>query len=352
MSAPSTLTILGCGTMGKAILDGILMTLKQAASSTVGPEPIQRNDMSLSRFILCVSRPESVAALEDRYRSYLDQNSARTSSFADGRLRLPTVSISRNDNVKAVASADVVLLACKPHKAAFILGDPSIRQHLHGKLLISICVGLSAARIQSFLSTTDAADHNDVDNIVGASKEPGKHDCYIVHAMPNTAAALGQSATVLSTGSLRQGVPLTSPLPPDLEALVTRIFCCIGTTTFVPAELMNAASVVGASTPAFFATILDGMVKGGVQAGLSESESLRLAAQAMKGTAEMVLRGTKADDLATSTLAQIKKSVMTPNGCTERGVKVMTACRVEEAMTEATSQAVDRVFELEQETGV
>lgn len=115
---------------------------------------------------------------------------------------------------------------------------------------------------------------------------------------------------------------------------------------------MNAASVVGASTPAFFATVLDGIVKGGVQSGLSESDALRLAAQAMKGTAEMVLRGIKADGTVTLTPTQIKESVMTPRGCTECGVKVMAARRVQEATTEATFRAIDRVFELGQEAGV
>ena len=33
--------------------------------------------------------------------------------------------------------------------------------------------------------------------------------------------------------------------------------------------------------------------------------------------------------------SQIKGSIMIPNSCTARGVKVMTACRVEKAITEA-----------------
>ncbi|KAK3171194.1 hypothetical protein OEA41_003278 [Lepraria neglecta] len=345
------MAILGCGNMGTAILDGILATLKQVEPSSLARKPIHHDHIGLSQFIACVSRPESVAALEDRYRPYLDPNAASTWSSANGRSHSPTVSVWRNDNGKAVASADVILLACQPSRVASILSDPSIRQHLHDKLLISICVGVSAARIHSLLSATDAADRHGVDTTMGTATVT-EQGCYIVHAMPNTASGLGQSATVLSTGSSTPGVSPTLSLPPALQAFVTSIFRCIGTTTFVPAELMNAASVVGASTPAFFATALDGVVKGGVQSGLSESDALRLAAQAMKGTAEMVLRGMTADSTVTLTPIQIKESVMTPNGCTERGVKVMAARRVEEAMTEATSQAIDRVFKLGQEAGI
>ena len=346
------MAILGCGNMGKAILDGILATLKQAGPPSLAPKPIHNDHICLSRFIACVSRPESVAALEDRYRPYLDQSATSTLSSVNGRSHSPTVSVWRNENANAVALADVILLACQPSKAASILSDPSIRHHLRDKLLISICVGVSAAKIHSLLSTSNAADHHGVSAIVGTPTEFTEQGCYIVHAMPNTASGLGQSATVLSTGSSSQGGSSTLPLPLELQALVTCIFRCIGTTTFVPAELMNSASVVGASTPAFFATVLDGIVKGGIQRGLSESDALRLAAQAMKGTAEMVLRGMEADGTVVLTPTQIKKSVMTPNGCTERGVEVMAARGVEEAMTEATSQAIDRVFKLGQEAGV
>ena len=135
-------------------------------------------------------------------------------------------------------------------------------------------------------------------------------------------------------------------LPKNLQTATEWIFSCIGTTTFVDAQLMDAASVVGASTPAFFATVLDGIIEGGVNHGLSDSDALRLAAQAMKGVAEMVLKGLGPDSTATSTPSHIAESVMTPNGCTERGVKTMAAHGVKEAMTEATSRAIDRVGEL------
>ena len=350
MSVPRTMAILGCGNMGRAILDGILDTLKQATPSSLASKLTPHDHVGLSRFIACVSRPESAAALKDHYRPYLDQ-SANPPSSDNGRFHSPTVSVWRNDNTKAVASADVILLACQPSQAAVILSDPSIRQSLHDKLLISICVGVSAARIHRLLSATDTIDHHGVDADVGTAGAITEHGCYIVHAMPNTASSVGQSATVLSTRSFRQEESTALPLSSELEALVTWIFRCIGTTTFVPAQLMNAASVVGASTPAFFTAVLDGIVKGGVRSGLSESDAVRLAAQAMKGTAEMVLRGMKADGTVTVTPSQIKESVMTPSGCTERGVRVMAARRVEEAMTEATSQAIDRVFELGQEAG-
>lgn len=342
------MALLGCGNMGKAILDRILATLEPSGLSSRASKSIQHDHIGLSRFIACVSRPESVAALEDRYRPYLDQSATTsTRSSANGHSHSPTVSVWRNDNAKAVASADVILLACQPRQVGSILSDSSIRQHLQGKLLISICVGVSAARIHSLLSA-DAADRHGVDATVGTPKKATEHGCYIVHAMPSTASRLGQSATVLSTGSSTPGVS-SPPLPPTLQALVTSIFRCIGTTTFVPAELMNAASVVGASTPAFFATVLDGIVKGGVRRGLSESDALSLAAQAMKGTAEIVLRGMESGGKEIFTPTQIKESVMTPNGCTERGVKTMAAHGVEEAMTDATSQAIDRVFQLEQD---
>ena len=105
---------------------------------------------------------------------------------------------------------------------------------------------------------------------------------------------------------------------------------------------MNAASVTGASTVAFYATVLEGVVQGAVASGLTKEDAVHLAAQAMKGTAEMVLRGE--DPRA------VRDRVMTPNGCTAKGVEVLQDRSVDAIFAEAVSKAVERVFELGRES--
>jgi pyrroline-5-carboxylate reductase len=363
----TTMAILGCGSMGTSILEGVLAALKQQKQlATTSKFPLP------SRFIACVNRTESVAPLERRFREHLSSANGASNGTTTNNSDAPVVQIWQNNNAKAVKAADVVLLACQPSQAAAILSDRTLRAHLSHKLLLSICVGMSAAKIQELIygdgnetaneanqmansnnnngdTTEDAAVPNGAPNTDVFQRDLLMQDdrCYIVHAMPNTASSFGVSATVLSSSDPEdQGPGATLTLPPELEALAEWVFSSIGTVTRVAPSLMNVASVTGASTPAFFASALEGVVRGAVGMGLSESDALRLAAQAMKGTAEMVLRG---DGIAGDTMTRpdrIREKVMTPNGCTARGVGVLKDGRVEEVYAEAIRQAVIRVFEL------
>ncbi|KAF7592011.1 delta 1-pyrroline-5-carboxylate reductase [Aspergillus hancockii] len=354
------MAILGCGNMGTAILDGILAAIKHPQ-----PRKILPTQLRPSRFIACVNRAESVARLEHRYGAYLHPPTgsniitdvsgpsagSRTSS-SDETVAEPSppamVQIWQNNTAEAVKRADVVLLACQPSQAAGILGDASLRQHLSRKLLLSICVGVSASQILRLIY-----GDSDRDGVMVGSREMqdtrGLEQCYVVHAMPNTASTLGQSATALSVIASSDGSAVVNPLPSELEDLAAWIFSSIGTVTYVSPSLMNAASVTGASTVAFFATALQGVVNGAIGMGLSERDALQLAAQAMKGTADMALAGVKMATDAQTWPGEIRNKVMTPNGCTARGIGVLDDAKAGEAFAEATKQAVERVFELGRE---
>ena len=323
------MAILGCGNMGTAILDGILSALKQQ------PRRLLPGQVRPSRIIACVNRLESVARLEHRFRKYLYTNNISNDDTGPS----PVCQFWQNNNAEAVELADVVLLACQPSQAAEILGDPSMRKHLSSKFLLSICVGMSAAQIHGLIYG-DGGHHNS-DTTAG-----GDERCYIVHAMPNMASTLGESATVLSATGTDNAT--SRPLPPDLGELADWIFSSIGTVTHVHPSLMNAASVAGASSLAFFATAMEGVVRGATDMGLSESDALHLAAQAMKGTAAMVLKGGEMESTTTppTTPSKIRDEVMTPNGCTAHGMAVLHRARAENAFAEATRKAVERVFEL------
>lgn len=322
----TTMAILGCGNMGTAILDGILSALKQR------PRKLLPGQIRPSKLLACVNRPESAARLEHRFREYLYTNKNNNN---DGESS-PVCQVWQNNNAEAVKLSDVVLLACQPSQAAEILSDHSLRQHLSSKLLLSICVGMSAAQIQGLIYGDGS--HQSPDTTAG-----GDERCYVVHAMPNMASTLGESATVLSSTGTDSDA--SRPLPPELGDLADWLFSSIGTVTHVHPSLMNVASVTGASSLAFFATALEGVVRGATDMGLSESDALHLAAQAMKGTAEMVLKGGKTGN-TTTTPTEIRDEVMTPNGCTARGVAVLQRARVNDVFAEATRKAVERVFEL------
>ena len=139
----STVAILGCGTLGSAIVSGVL-----ESSETLSRQPtafdtptssilIEPNGSSApARFIACVSRDESARRLQ---RTYSEE---------------PRVDVRVRGNVQATHDADVIVLACKPQKAQGILAEPGLREAIEGKLLISILAGTTTAQLQAWLPAT------------------------------------------------------------------------------------------------------------------------------------------------------------------------------------------------------
>jgi pyrroline-5-carboxylate reductase len=133
-----TLTILGCGTMGEAILSGLLRAKAR--------EPEQ---------IIATARRSEVA------QSLTARHGVR----------------STTDNVEASREADVALVAFKPQRMRDLLDDDAMRSALSGKVLISIAAGVRISTLSRWLPETA-----------------------IIRAMPNTPCVVGEGMTVLAPG--------------------------------------------------------------------------------------------------------------------------------------------------------
>ncbi|KAL8400297.1 hypothetical protein RB594_000612 [Gaeumannomyces avenae] len=301
-----TMAVLGCGTMGIAILSGILASLQDMA----GPKPLQPAPSSSgtstpvheevperlpSRFIACVRRPESAK----KVKSALWAHSS-------------VLKVVQNDNLGAVQQAEVVLLACKPQMVKDVLSQPGIAKALHGKLLISICAGISVAQIELHLHGAVPNHDPDVDG-----------RCRIVRAMPNTASMIRESMTVIASTD--------PPLPAHTSSLVTWIFKRIGDVVYLPPSTMDASTALCGSGPAFFALMLEAAVDGAVAMGLPRVEALRMAAQTMKGAAALVQHGDHP--------ALLRDKVSTPGGCTIGGLLVLEEGRVRGTVARAVREA-------------
>lgn len=132
------LSVLGCGTMGVAVLGGFLDS-GRAAGWTLSAT---------------ASTPESAARVT-------------------ARLQVP----ADTDNVAAAREADAVVLAVKPQVAHDVLAEAGMAEALEGTLLISICAGVTLAQLRAWA--------------------PGART---LRAMPNTPARIREGMTVLSPG--------------------------------------------------------------------------------------------------------------------------------------------------------
>ena len=188
-----------------------------------------------------------------------------------------------SDNKEATINANVVILAIKPFQIKEILEE--IKSSITpNQLLISVVTGISLEEIKS---------------IVG-------HDVSVVRAMPNTAIAIQESITCLNSDKINS----------DKLAYTESLFAALGKTVVIDEKLMNAATVLGACGTAYAMRYIRASVQGGIEIGFDAATASLIAAQTVKGAAELLLT-TK-----THPEQEIDK-VTTPKGCTIAGLNEM-----------------------------
>ncbi|KAI0035043.1 pyrroline-5-carboxylate reductase [Vararia minispora EC-137] len=303
-----TLCVLGCGTMGVAIISGVLASLEPRnifsgpspqkwESYTPGTSsPIRDADASLpSRFVACVSRDETARRLVNTF------SAARSAA---------SVEVRAGKNVEAVQESDVVLLCCKPQVASVILNESGMKEALNGKLLISILAGVTRSQLKAWVSPSTK----------------------VIRAMPNTPCKIREGMTVVST------LPSSDSEAVD-RAIILQIFSSIGRCRFLDEKHFDACTALSGSGPAFACIFLEAMADGGVMMGLPRAEALELAAQTLQGAARMTLQ-------AGTHPAQLKDAVTTPGGCTIAGLLTLEDGRVRSTIARAIQIATERASEL------
>lgn len=238
------IAIIGGGNLGTAIAEGLIV------SGFVLPEQItitKRNILTLS--------------------SFKDQGVAVTS-----------------DNVQAVRSADVVILAVKPFQVQDVLNGIKDELNVSKHLLVSVMTGVYIKDIHSIV----------------AKPLP------VFRAMPNTAIAIRESITCIAYEHAKQE---------DL-AFVHDLFDQLGKTITIDEKLMDAATVLGACGTAYAMRYIRANIQGGIEIGFSAATASLIAAQTVKGAAELLLKHNSHPE------QEIDK-VTTPKGCTIAGLNEM-----------------------------
>lgn len=189
-----------------------------------------------------------------------------------------------NDNVEAVKYADWIVLAIKPFQVKEVLAQ--IKPHLDEKKhsLISVVTGVWI---------------KDMQEMVG-------NDFALFRAMPNTAIAIQESMTCICSHGANQ----------DQLSFVADFFDQLGKSVFIEEKLMDAATVLGACGTAYAMRYIRANIQGGIEIGFSAATASLIAAQTVKGAAELLLQKN------THPEQEIDK-VTTPKGCTIAGLNEM-----------------------------
>lgn len=179
--------------------------------------------------------------------------------------------------------ADIIVLSVKPNVLEIPLRE--IRDFAKGKLILSIVAGASIEKIRSLLG----------------------EECRIVRTMPNTPAMVSEGMTILSyDGSVTE----------EDKACAESLFQYVGRIQVLSQQDMNAVIGLTSSSPAYFFVMLEAMADAAVLAGLPRQVSYEMAAQAMLGSAKMLLETGKHP-------GELKDMVCSPGGTTIEAVAAL-----------------------------
>lgn len=187
------------------------------------------------------------------------------------------------DNNVAVKKSDVIILAVKPFQVTDVLSG--IKRDLNSnKLLISVVTG----------------------GLISEMEEAVGKKLPFFRAMPNTAIAIQQSMTCICSQYADAA---------DVK-YVNDLFTTLGKVVTIDEKLMDAATILGACGTAYAMRYIRANIQGGIEIGFDAATASLIAAQTVKGAAELLLqKGSHPEQ-------EIDK-VTTPKGCTIAGLNEM-----------------------------
>ncbi len=192
------------------------------------------------------------------------------------------VIITANNN-EAIKKAELIILAVKPFQITEVVNG--LKKDISSKhIIVSVITGVSLVDLQGLIK----------------KKNP------IFRAMPNTAIAISESMTCISYSNATN----------TQLNFVQQLFETVGKVTIIEDKLMDAATVLGACGTAYAMRYIRANIQGGIEIGFDSKTANLIAAQTVKGAAELLLqKGTHPEQ-------EIDK-VTTPKGCTIAGLNEM-----------------------------
>ncbi len=218
---------------------------------------------------------------------YTDMIAADTDQAALERLE-KELGVKPADSREAAREADILFLAVKPNVLPAVIEQ--IRDCVREEtLIVSIAAGKT-------LDTLERA--------FGRGLK-------ILRVMPNTPALVGEAMSAVSLNAAAAKPENTG----DVQAVLALLRSC-GRAEIVPEKLMDAVTAVSGSAPAYVFMMIEAMADAAVLGGMPRSQAYTFAAQAVLGSAKMVLETGKHP-------GELKDMVCSPAGTTIAAVKVL-----------------------------
>lgn len=207
------------------------------------------------------------------------------------------------DNSIVAQAADILILAVKPQFFQEVIAR--IKDEVNADALI---ISIAAGKTMDYIETQFG--------------RPLK----LVRCMPNVPALVGEGITSVSRNErvsdeeMKQAMDLLSGM---------------GKTSEIPERLIDAVVGVSGSSPAYVFLFIEAMADGAVAAGMPRSQAYEFAAQAVLGSARMVLETGRHP-------GELKDMVCSPEGTTIQAVKVLEEKGFRAAVMDAMEACIEK----------
>lgn len=247
------------------------------------------NSFISSRFI----KPEDIHVLVRNNFSAVDSN-------------IPEANIFTQSSEK-ISYFDIIIIAVKPQDFDYLAH--SIKPYLKdNQIVFSVMAGITLSKLSTYLSCSK-----------------------IVRSMPNIPTQIGMGMTVFTASASVDRKELF---------IIQNLINTTGKSVYVENEkLIDAATAISGSGPAYVFYFMQSMIKAAVDLGFNESEAELLVNQTFMGSVAIQ------NSYSLSNEEWIKK-VASKGGTTESALQVFEKGNLEKTIVEAVKAANDRALEL------
>ncbi len=206
------------------------------------------------------------------------------------------------DNKKTAEFADILFLSVKPQFYEAVIDD--IRDTVTEDMII---VTIAPGKTLSWL------------------REKFGKDLKIIRTMPNTPAMVKEGMI---------GMCPNDQVTKEETALVRDICDGFAKTEVIPENLMDVVTAVSGSSPAYVFMFIEAMADAAVAGGMPRAQAYTFAAQAVLGSAKMILETGKHP-------GELKDMVCSPAGTTIQAVRVLEEKGFRSAVFECMEKCIE-----------
>ncbi|MCY6485311.1 pyrroline-5-carboxylate reductase [Clostridium aestuarii] len=208
-----------------------------------------------------------------------------------------------NDNIEIAKFSDILYLSVKPNKYKDVIEQ--IRSEIkEDAIIVTIAAGMTIEKIEEYF----------------------EKDIKIVRTMPNTPALVGEGMTALCPNKL---------VTEEEAEMIEDIFVRFSKVERVKESDIDAVTAVTGSSPAYVYMFIEALADAAVLNGLPRQQAYRMAAQAVYGSAKMVLETGKHP-------GQLKDEVCSPGGTTIEAVYSLEKNGFRAGVIEAVEECVKK----------